>query len=386
MKTAEAPELIPAERIRADRIQLLYWQSFPAVFVSIAVSALLAMLLWPAVDHFVVLTWWTVLFATSLARIALFLLYRMKAPAGAGLLAWERPYFVTLMVSTAVWGLGTVLIMPGDSLLHQTMTVFILVGMAGGALTVYSAIRWLAIVTVGVILIPAMGWMLLTGERPAILLSLGLVIFCLSALRATKVLSNAMQQNFEMTHALREAKESAERLASTDHLTGLTSRGAFVERADAPFQYCRRNGLPVSVAVLDLDHFKQVNDTRGHAVGDMALKHAARLIQSSLRKSDLCCRWGGEEFVILLPDTALEDAAGVAEKLRLAIVANPVTLEGGSLPMTASFGVAEGDRSLEALIDRADSALYRAKNEGRNRVAVDEAAADLDPSPSPAAA
>ncbi len=386
MRKGEDFELTPAERIRADRIQLLYWQSFPAVFVSIAVSALLAMLLWPAADQVLVVTWWTVLFATSLARLALFSAYRMKRPSGAGLLAWERPYIATLMASTVVWGLGAVWITPADSLLHQTMTVFILVGMAGGALSVYSALRWLAIATIGVILVPSIVWMLLTGERPAILLSLGLLIFCLSALRATRVLSNAMQQNFEMTHALREAKESAERLASTDHLTGLTSRGAFAERAESPFQYCRRNGLPLSVAVLDLDHFKQINDTRGHAVGDLALQHAARLIQSSLRRSDLCCRWGGEEFVILLPDTTLEDAARVAEKLRMAIVAHPLVLEAGSLPMTASFGVAAGDRSLESLIDRADAALYRAKNEGRNRVAIDQADEDFEPSPSPAGA
>jgi diguanylate cyclase (GGDEF)-like protein len=383
MSPEQASKASSAQRLRADRIQLLYWQSFPAVFVSVAVAALVAMLLWPAASHFAVTAWFAVLLATSMARLALFWAYRAKAPTGLLLLDWERPYFVTLMASTMTWGLGAVWIMPKDSLLHQTMVLFALIGMAGGALSVYSAVRWLAIATIAVILLPVTGWLLLTGERPALLLSLGVAIFCVSALRATKVLSTAMEQNFEMTHELREAKEAAERMASTDLLTGLTSRRAFLERADAPYQYCRRNELDVSVVVLDLDNFKQINDTRGHAVGDAALQHAARVIHGSLRKSDLCCRWGGEEFVVLLPDTSLEEACGVAEKLRATIAASPAATATGELSLTASFGVAEGERSLEALIDRADGALYQAKNEGRNRVARAEPLAG--PLPSPAA-
>jgi diguanylate cyclase (GGDEF)-like protein len=363
------------DQVRADRIQLLYWQSFPAVFVSVAAATLLALLLWPAADRQAVLAWMGALVATSIARVALFAVYRSRAPQGPRLLAWERPYIVTLMASTLTWGLGSAWIMPKDSLLHQALTMVILVGMAGGALSVYSAIRWVAIATIAIMLLPATVAVMGSQRVPGLYLGMAILLFCLSALRATRVLSQAMQQNFEMTYALRQAKEDAERMASTDLLSGLTSRRAFLEEAKAPVHYCRRNALPVSVIVLDLDHFKQINDTRGHEAGDTAIHHAGQLIASSLRRSDLCCRWGGEEFVILLPGTALEEAAGVAEKLRCAIVAFPVPMPEADIPITASFGVASGPEELDRLINRADAALYRAKREGRNRVVVDAAAA-----------
>jgi diguanylate cyclase (GGDEF)-like protein len=363
-----------ADLVRADRLQLLYRQSFPAVFVSVAAATLLALLLWPAADREAVGLWMVILIGTSLARVALFAAYQVKSPSGLAILAWERPYLVTLMASTLTWGLGSAWIMPKDSFLHQAITLVILVGMAGGALSVYSAIRWLAIVTISVILLPATLWVIALEGNPGLVLGLAILLFCVSALRATKVLSQAMQRNFELTYELRQAKEDAERMASTDSLTGLTNRRAFLELATAPVHYCQRNALAVSAIVLDLDHFKQINDTRGHAAGDEAIAHAGRLIQSSLRRSDLCCRWGGEEFVMLLPDTSLAEAALVAEKLREAVAASPVAVPDGGLALTASLGVAEGNESLEALIHRADLALYRAKREGRNRVACDEPA------------
>jgi diguanylate cyclase (GGDEF)-like protein len=371
----------PDVEVRADRVQLLYLQSLPAVGISLAAAALLAAMLWPAADHRAVVVWLVALAASSIARITLFAGYRWRAPEGIRLLAWERPYVVSLLVSAAIWGLGGAWIMPADSLLHQTITLVILVGMAGGALSVYSAIRWLAIATITTILLPPTLVVLATGERTAVLLGAGMVLFLASALRATRVLSNTLQQNFEMAHALLRAKEEAERLASTDVLTGLTNRRAFLEQAQAPFHYCRRHGLAVAAVVLDLDHFKAVNDTRGHAVGDLALQHVGRLILANLRKSDLCCRWGGEEFVVLLPDASVADAMEVAEKLRSVLAATPVPVRSGDLAITASFGVAGGHRDLEWLIDRADAAMYRAKGAGRNRVVLDDVGEATVPRP-----
>ena len=361
-----------ASRVRADRIRLLYESSYPAVFLSLAAATLLSLLLWPAVDHSAILLWLTVLAAASFVRIALFCAYFAKAPAGAALLAWERPYVVTLLASSAIWGFGCAWMMPRESLLHQVMTLFVLIGMAGAALAAYSAIRWLVIATLAVVLLPATIWLLATGERPAFIIGGGVILFLGSSLRATRVISDTLQQNFEMTYQLRLAKEDAERMASTDLLTGLPNRRAFLDLANAPFEYCRRNGLAAAAVVLDLDHFKQINDTYGHAAGDVSIRHIARLIQASLRKSDMCCRWGGEEFVVLLPGTPLEVAAGVAEKLRALIAATPVPSPGGDLSITASLGVAQDDMALEGLINRADQALLRAKREGRNRVACDD--------------
>ena len=130
----------------------------------------------------------------------------------------------------------------------------------------------------------------------------------------------------------------------------------------------RRHGHPLSLIIIDLDHFKAVNDTFGHSAGDLVLQEFASLILGKIRDEDVAVRWGGEEFIILLAHTACEAAAALAERIRSNFEQNPNSA--APLAMTASFGVAQlqnGDHE-DALVRRADDALYRAKHEGRNRV------------------
>lgn len=134
----------------------------------------------------------------------------------------------------------------------------------------------------------------------------------------------------------------------------------------------RRSGRPVSIVLSDLDHFKRVNDSLGHAAGDAVLKAVADAIRSSLRSQDVAARWGGEEFILLLPDTGKEGAVHVAETARAAIAALVIDPGGSRIQVTLSLGVAEhsADRSIEETIAQADAALYMAKEEGRDRVAA----------------
>jgi len=124
--------------------------------------------------------------------------------------------------------------------------------------------------------------------------------------------------------------------------------------------------------VLDVDHFKQVNDQHGHAAGDAALRHVAALLQTLLRRSDVLARTGGEEFVVLMPETGRDAAAQVAERMRAALQAQDLEWEGRRIPVRASFGIAcsEQAHSDDALLQLADQALYAAKAGGRNRVAL----------------
>jgi two-component system cell cycle response regulator len=132
-------------------------------------------------------------------------------------------------------------------------------------------------------------------------------------------------------------------------------------------------GRPLSVCITDIDRFKLVNDTYGHDAGDAVLREFANRVRSAVRGADLACRYGGEEFVLVMPDTSAEMAAGVAERLRAIVEQEPFRLPGTDvlLPITASLGLASalpaGDRP-EALLKRADTALYEAKRSGRNRV------------------
>ena len=165
---------------------------------------------------------------------------------------------------------------------------------------------------------------------------------------------------------MRELAESAK----TDQLTGLYNRRAFLERLTYETVRSIREKLPVSIILLDVDHFKNVNDAHGHGCGDMALRYMADIMRSTIRLQDTAARWGGEEFILLLPETTLEGAAILAEKLRAVVEGSPFVCDDVSFGLTISLGVHQYDHgeSLDANIGRADAMLYQAKQEGRNRV------------------
>lgn len=159
--------------------------------------------------------------------------------------------------------------------------------------------------------------------------------------------------------------------AATDLLTGALNRRAFMEAANREFARMGRYGGELSAVMIDLDHFKAVNDTYGHAAGDLTLSTAARFIASRLRQSDLFCRHGGEEFCLLLPGTGQAQGVLLSEALRQELAKLDLELDGQHFSITASFGVAgilPDDLSVESGIVRADHALYQAKEQGRNRV------------------
>lgn len=163
----------------------------------------------------------------------------------------------------------------------------------------------------------------------------------------------------------------AELDANTDSLTGLNNRRALYQRAEVFWRLSQRHQLPLSVVVLDIDHFKNFNDTYGHAFGDEVLKKLAQCMRANVREQDLAARWGGEEFILLMPNTGMEQAVAFAERLLQVLRNTPMVYQGMAVQVTASFGVAQlhpQDNNLDDLIQRADQALYQAKHEGRNRV------------------
>jgi diguanylate cyclase (GGDEF)-like protein len=161
-----------------------------------------------------------------------------------------------------------------------------------------------------------------------------------------------------------------------DGLTGLLNRRAMEEMLLAQVQRSRRTGEPFAVLMLDLDHFKSINDRHGHAAGDRALKHTAAVLKAELREVDAVGRFGGEEFLVLMPGATVETALPVAERLRSALVTDALRVEGATLLVSASIGIAQWREPAEEpsrLVMRADAALYRAKLRGRDCVVVDAA-------------
>jgi diguanylate cyclase (GGDEF)-like protein len=159
-------------------------------------------------------------------------------------------------------------------------------------------------------------------------------------------------------------------LASTDFLTGALNRRAFQLAFRSAIERCRRYGIPLSLIMLDLDHFKRVNDTHGHQAGDAVLREASSRIRATLRDSDIFGRLGGEEFALLLPHTDLDEGAVVAERLRAAIADEPVDVGVALVPITTSVGLTAlrtQPDPIDTMMRRADEALYAAKAGGRNR-------------------
>jgi len=173
------------------------------------------------------------------------------------------------------------------------------------------------------------------------------------------------------TLELREAKIRAEEEARIDPLTGLYNRRAFMERASDELLRARRYSTPLSLVMIDLDEFKNINDRWGHGVGDQVLMAFADILKKSMRDVDVVARVGGEEFVMLMTETAVEEAMHVAERIRKDVVVSSLPLAETHLHWTASFGVTalnSDDYSVSSALVRADRALYRAKVGGRNRV------------------
>jgi len=188
-----------------------------------------------------------------------------------------------------------------------------------------------------------------------------------------------IQVHHRLTRTIRELEENRRalaELATTDALTHLKNRRLFYSQANQNLADCRRNGRDMSVLVLDIDHFKKVNDTYGHHAGDEVLVRVAGLLTRMVRAVDTVARFGGEEFAILMPETNKLGAAVLGERIRTAIEKETILVEDRTIPITASLGIAtlaaEQVESIDQLLSIADRRLYLAKNQGRNRICVSD--------------
>ncbi|MBC7925761.1 MAG: diguanylate cyclase, partial [Bryobacteraceae bacterium] len=186
-----------------------------------------------------------------------------------------------------------------------------------------------------------------------------------------KVRLRAGTRIVELQEQLVTTREAMREQATRDYLTQVWNRSAIVENLRRELARSRRDGTPVGVIVGDLDHFKSINDTWGHGIGDVALKECASRMKSALRPYDFVGRYGGEEFLLVLPGANLSDAAWLADRVRLSIRSEPLRVEGTLISMSCSFGCTStsgGEATEENLIRIADEALYSAKRSGRDRV------------------
>lgn len=171
----------------------------------------------------------------------------------------------------------------------------------------------------------------------------------------------------------KKTEEELLKLASTDPLTGALNRREFTALVEREAKRSRRYDRPLSIMMFDLDHFKNLNDTYGHAAGDKALQRFTTICCNALRNIDIFGRWGGEEFVSILPETSADNAAVIAERLRKLVSETEIDFKGEKIKFTVSIGIAQfkqNESSIEGPLGRADAAVYDAKKAGRNNIAI----------------
>lgn len=288
-------------------------------------------------------------------------------PAGA----WPRPLLILLGASMIGMQLGMfVMHLQAESGRTEFVFAALMIVVVGGSVLSVYGVRDLAVIYG----LPLAGIVLLLGMAgfPAVLEPVHLVYMALAAVTGG-VISEILYRSDVVAFV---AIKQIERTALTDWLTGLLNRRAIDEQMRVELARAERRGSTFGVIMADLDAFKGVNDRYGHEVGDGVLKDAAQRLVGAVRLEDRVGRWGGEEFLILIPDPGEGDAFRVAERIRQLIGSRPFDTSAGALSVTVSTGVAirqPGER-LEKVIARADAALYCAKEGGRNQSVVDESA------------
>ena len=185
-----------------------------------------------------------------------------------------------------------------------------------------------------------------------------------------RVRVRAGQRIIQLQSELLEAKKNLEIQSRTDPLTGVLNRRAILSQIEIELSRAKRDNAPISISMLDFDHFKKVNDTFGHLSGDAVLRESMNRVEETIRTYDAVGRFGGEEFIVVLPGAKHADALTIAERIRLKISEKNANIDGVSIPFTISQGLAtsNGELTVDELIAKADEALYRAKVNGRNRV------------------
>jgi diguanylate cyclase (GGDEF)-like protein len=357
--------------VRSEKVRVVYRHGPPAQLLSILAAGVICWVLWDHGSQRSLLVWWGVVAVLTLSRIGLAWLFKRHEPAPERMLPWERAFVLSLGASTLAWGLGGLLIMPPDAPLHQALVYFFLMGVAAGAVASYGAHAVAVTVAVCALMVPATVVFAFNGVLEIRILAAGGVLYMIAALRSTHSFGFFLRRTFQLSYELRQAYARVSEQARTDELTNLANRRAFVELGTAALDQARRYGRPLALVMLDIDHFKKINDTYGHAAGDAALRATASVLRKAARASDTPGRLGGEEFAVLLPETNAAEALVVAERIREDVKALVVANEGATIRFTGSIGIAEqtGDTdTIDMLLHNADEALYEAKEGGRDRV------------------
>lgn len=364
------PTQVDIEReVAGAKIRMLHHEASHSLGGSLFAGVLWVCAVWGTASHALLLSWLAVFALAMVSRLALVMHFRRRTDDLDAMTRWFRAYALTVLISSLMWGIGAPALMLGAPLLQVLVTFSFLIGLAGASLVAYGLFPRYTLLVIGLLLLPIELMLLFSGDSVARWAAVAGVLFAISTSRSVFAYGARMDESVRQTHRLREANRIAQWHAETDVLTGLNNRRAFTSAARALMQLAARDNSRVAMLVIDLDHFKDINDGHGHSVGDAMLAHVADLMRAALRRSDICGRLGGDEFAVLLPNATPEAAHAVAEKIRTLALQTTVPLDGLDVSVCLSIGIACGTGDdFDALLARADHAMYEAKRMGPNRI------------------
>lgn len=362
----QSGELDPGTRLRRQRLALVYESTYRNQYLSPIVGLILVTVLWPETDHFLLITWLIGLTLVSYWRHLIASRHRKVPVVQALTAAWERLFVVSLTVASAVWGVGTWLVMPPDSVAHQALVYTFVLGMAGGTSAIYAAHGVSVAIAMSLIMGPSTLYMFTFPDAFHLALGVGGVIFVFAVSRGTLLMNRATRRNIELADEL-------ERLARTDVLSGLLNRRGFTELSESAIANATRAGRSCVLIMADIDDFKAVNDRHGHAAGDAVIRNVGRTFGRVVRQGEYAARIGGEEFAVLLPDADVAEGVVLGNRILEQVRATGSRVQEAEVRVTVSVGVAASHGepcTLDQLLNSADTALYRAKTGGRDRMIV----------------
>ncbi len=355
--------------ILAKKIRLLYLNSFTPAILSGMIGISLVATLWHSVNQTSLLIWLCITIFLCLLRVSLMIIFKKNTVSGAQLLKWESPYAISLFMVVIHWSIGLLVIMPKDNINVVLIISIFSIGLAAASTSWYRKIRYMQVGTVCLFFVPIIVTLLTYNAYETFWLGIAACLMFFGCLSTCHSSQKTLTGHFELAYELRKSIKKAKTLAHTDVLTGLNNRRAFFEMAPKILAKCQMNASPICLITFDVDYFKKINDAYGHIAGDIALQRIASLLIQNLRSSDVCCRLGGEEFAMLLPNLNLKKAMHIAETFRKVIAGMSIMLpQQNNIAITASFGVSDIGNTIDELLNHADQAMYKAKNNGRNLV------------------
>lgn len=375
------------EKVFSEQVKILHNHLLTSVPANFVCALIVLVSLYKTSDAAVMIGWFVSVALVSVLRMGAFHFYRRQIQSDIKSDNFYLALFIFGMAASAIlWGLMGSVIMPKGDILHQMLVIVVIAGVTAGGIQTLNASVKASVTYLLFILLPLTIWVFLQGSLTYSLLGITLVAFLafmvVTSIRGHQLLVTTLFLRYENQALIEKISIANARLldhsktlyeqSMHDSLTGLFNRRYLDETLPRELQRVSREKQSLCVAMLDLDFFKSFNDVHGHAAGDAVLRFIGTLMKETFRESDICCRFGGEEFLVVLLNTDMTSARTRLESFRNVVKQGKVLFQGQFLPpMTVSIGVAEAPEqgaSVEEIIWAADKALYYAKEAGRDRI------------------